>query len=483
MDQLPGLTLVACLIALLAAPLADAQEPPFTAIVTGDKVNVRSGASTNYYPVGQLERGDLVRVREFLYGWAVIDPPPGTFSYISADFVDLADDGESGTVTGDGVRVRAPSPRGPSKGYSYKIQMQLDEGETVRVLGEEDGWYRIVPPEGAALYVHRDYIRPATRQEIAAAQAQAPAPEAEAAPETEGEAEPAEPEAPAEPLTPTTPERAMAEAVAPEPTDEPEPAEPMQPAEVDVEAPEPAITAPTAEAEAEAERAVEQPATAAVAEAEPEATETEPETADEAPEAGEPDVAANEAETETEAETEAARRRGADEALAALEVRFSEISKRPLPRQPIDELLGDYRQLAASPHLAPESEVLVDTRIELLETRQQLKQALTDLRMVEEDEEELEPVVREPARQYTAVGRLMASTVYTGERMPLLYRLVDPLSGLTVAYIRPEPRQNLTDLLGQYVGVIGQSRYDTGLKLNIIEVEQADELAAQPDRG
>jgi len=68
------------LLPAAAAIPAAAQEMPFVGVVVGDNVNIRAGASVNYYAVGQLNKGDLVRVHENLYGWYVISPTPGSLS-------------------------------------------------------------------------------------------------------------------------------------------------------------------------------------------------------------------------------------------------------------------------------------------------------------------------------------------------------------------------------------------------------------------
>ena len=82
-------------------------------------------------------------------------------------------------------------------------------------------------------------------------------------------------------------------------------------------------------------------------------------------------------------------------------------------------------------------------------------------------------------KAYLAVGRLVASTLYTGEKLPLLHRVVDPLTGLTIAYVRPAPDTSIRNLLGQYVGVMGTKEYDPALKLHIIDAESIDALTPE----
>ncbi len=67
---------------------------------------------------------------------------------------------------------------------------------------------------------------------------------------------------------------------------------------------------------------------------------------------------------------------------------------------------------------------------------------------------------------YTAVGTLRGSSLqHAGST---LYRLTDPATGRTVAYVRtPEPKY--ADLIGQFVGVKGALSTDSALNMKIID--------------
>ena len=81
------------------------------------------------------------------------------------------------------------------------------------------------------------------------------------------------------------------------------------------------------------------------------------------------------------------------------------------------------------------------------------------------------------ARQpYIAVGRLNASTIYDGVRLPLLFRIQDPTGGQSIGYLQPGQGFDLTALLGQLVGVVGTKGYDEALRLNIIAPTRIDVL-------
>jgi len=138
-------------------------------IVTGDRVNVRSGSDRNYYPVTRLNAGDKVVVVGEEYGWLEILPPEGTYSLIEKTYVTRKGDGNRGTVN-ESVWVRAGSTMSPRR---YARQVKLDRGASVTILGEsEDGdFYRIVPPKGATLWITGDYVDLTGRTEAAASPA------------------------------------------------------------------------------------------------------------------------------------------------------------------------------------------------------------------------------------------------------------------------------------------------------------------------
>jgi len=123
--------------------------------VTANDLYVRSGPSVNHYTIAKLHAGDRVNIVGEAGDWYEILPPPGTFSLLSADYVDSAD-GKHGVVSGDNVRVRAGSLLNKNK---YTVQVKLSKGAEVDIVGREpDGFLRIKPPKGATLWVSRQYV-------------------------------------------------------------------------------------------------------------------------------------------------------------------------------------------------------------------------------------------------------------------------------------------------------------------------------------
>ena len=62
---------------------------PFLAETTTDKVNVRSGQSTSFEKVGRLQKGEQVVVVQKEFGWFRIKLPKSAVSYVSADYIQI----------------------------------------------------------------------------------------------------------------------------------------------------------------------------------------------------------------------------------------------------------------------------------------------------------------------------------------------------------------------------------------------------------
>lgn len=486
----------------IGATWAAAQEPPFAGLVSTDKVNIRSGADDLFYAVGLLNAGDLVQVRENLAGWYKIDPPAGSYSFIEKKFVTADASGKQGAVTENRVRVLAPAPTGPRE--SFKTQLALDKGATVELLGEQDGFYKIVSPKGVFLYVHQKYVKPATAEQIAAAQGpkpQAPAPSTLAG-NTQVKPSP----------SPT------ATAAAPSPAAPPAPSAPKPtPAEVDGPSRTPIAPASarsinaTVAADGTIRYADQSLDREGFAQELKDALSDNPElevllradkqaryedvvaTMEIATQAGvrklsfvreqavasaPPTPPVVEAPTEpvtppvVEAEKPVA---PPLPQLDELERRFKDISKLPILEQPLAELRTEYEKLLVET-LSDTDRAVVKSRITIIEHRREIQIKLADVNSFRDKlvvaQEERKKIDLAKPKVYTSVGRLLTSSLYTGDRLPLLYRIVDQANGLTVAYIRPAENQDHALFIGQYVGVVGDKEFDPSLKLHVIRTEE-----------
>ena len=119
-------------------------------VVTGDVVNVRSGAGTGYERLTQFAKGTTVAILGEENGWYQVSWGDST-GYILKDYV--AADSANAAVTGGVVNVRS----GPGTGYSRVAQ--VGTGKRVALLAEEGGWFRVAF-DGTTGYILGDYIAP-----------------------------------------------------------------------------------------------------------------------------------------------------------------------------------------------------------------------------------------------------------------------------------------------------------------------------------
>ncbi len=141
---------------------------PYETSVEVDETFVRSGASTRYYPTSKLRRGDKVIVhRHDPGGWCMIAPPPGSFSWVPAKYVEKSD-ADRGTITTDRVAVRVGSFESDIREV---FQRTLARGDEIRIIGQkmlapESGhgptelWFRIEPPRGEWRWVMGQAVAP-----------------------------------------------------------------------------------------------------------------------------------------------------------------------------------------------------------------------------------------------------------------------------------------------------------------------------------
>jgi uncharacterized protein YgiM (DUF1202 family) len=144
------------------APAAEVNEAQFPYIgeITGADLNIRSGPGTNYYICGKISAPARVVVVGQTFSWSQILPPPGSFSWIYKQYVDTdINNPDVGIVNGNNVRVYAGADDRDAM-ISDSVQIGLDKGQKVRILGAAVGdYYKISPPEGATLWTSSQYIK------------------------------------------------------------------------------------------------------------------------------------------------------------------------------------------------------------------------------------------------------------------------------------------------------------------------------------
>lgn len=203
--------------------------------------------------------------------------------------------------------------------------------------------------------------------------------------------------------------------------------------------------------------------------------------ADAAP-SSDPEITGDTVTADATADTEAAPEQPAATTDAAqkfnqLEEQYRQISTQPLDDQPIESLLGEYETLVAAKTLPDSILRIAESRANALKIRLQAQQELAAIRRehaemaarqqaLQAEQAELEQRIQEGGvAVYTAVGTLRPSSLQRGEER--LYRLTDPASGRTLIYIRSNDG-NLPTLMGQFVGVRGQTANDPVINADVV---------------
>lgn len=137
----------------LAFIIPTAHAAPETAVVTGNRANLRSEPSAGSDIVGTVVKGQSLVVLEQIpvrepqaedpASWAKVRLPASVKVWVFAAFVDP----KSGTVTSREVKIRSGA------GKNYAAVGELDKGDLVVPIRTVDGWMQIEPPGHAVGYV------------------------------------------------------------------------------------------------------------------------------------------------------------------------------------------------------------------------------------------------------------------------------------------------------------------------------------------
>ena len=139
-----------------------AQQFPYEATVCEAEAFVRSGAGKDFYATDRLQNGDKVQVfKHTADGWCAIRPPVGSFSWVSARYVQMAQN-DLGQIIGKSVPVYVGSRLSPDRS---QVQISLNAGKVVEVLEAPtdnalEALCRISPPSGEFRWIHGSYLSP-----------------------------------------------------------------------------------------------------------------------------------------------------------------------------------------------------------------------------------------------------------------------------------------------------------------------------------
>jgi len=448
-----GLVLVICAGSLVApaglAPLAPepvlAQAAERYVVPRAPGVQLRCNPGSAWYSVATLGEDTVLRVVGTAgEGWLEVAYPEGTRAVVKDEEVEVDQATRTATLTRRS-RLRAFSPTNPVLDECFKAIFDdfLEPGTKLRIEGRiqnlegRPAGYVVVAPPGATGFVLASEVREATPAEARAL--------ADASPSS---ASAAADDAPLAPGAASGDEVELADA--------------------------------SESASSEPERLVMGQGDAApsqAADAVP-AFERRMDEAQRAPSA-----------RPSTQEPAPSRRVSSTPSLKQLDAAFTRMQKMPVSSTDPTELIEQYERYVQRliDEGAPQRSIdYVDARIQVLRLREELRMTGSRIESLADKVAGVEETYQETidrladGREYLVVGRLLPSSLYDGERMPLLYRLtsIDGAAPRTLAYITPEEGLELDSKTGAIVGIIGENSLDRNPSVTIVRPRTVDVLQA-----
>jgi uncharacterized protein YgiM (DUF1202 family) len=384
--------------------------------INTNQVAVHSGPSNSFYPTTKLKKGDKVTVVGKKGEWLKILPPEGSFSYVPQVYVARRGEGKVGRVNSP-LNVRAGSSLNSMK---TTVQTKLDVDQDVTIVGVEDEYFKIVPPEGAYLYINALYVTP---QKVTGSQlAKADGTDAKGAPEVH-----------AGPGTPTTPGQ----------TAEPKDGGTQEP-----------LVSKTPDQSTKVVAGTTQPGgdDASGQTAEPSSRPTVASTAEEFQKA--------------EADYEAAAKQ------SILEQPVEKLLERYTSLQKTGGLTGMNKRIVDARVTA--LKMRADAKAQMVAFRKSQDEAAEKTKALKAEQTEIGDRLKQTqVALYTAVGTLRVSSLQQGQTP--LYRLTDPGTGRTVVYIKSNDPK-FAGMLNQFIGVRGDVVTDEHLKMKTITPTEAEQV-------
>lgn len=479
---------------------------PFVVVVTASEVPIRCGDSTLYYPVAAVKSGQTLVVDGETAGWLRVQYPAGVEAFVPAEQVTVVQDGAGKLAVPS--RLRAPNVNGGVRGSYFQLfEQDLPAGTPLKITRSERGedgkvtHFAVVPPAGARGWISRDAVRRANEQESARALAgpSAGAPAAVPAPAPapvpgawsgggggggEGVVPAPAPVVPA--VVPgagpgtTSSTSAVLGVPASEAGDggsSAGPAPTPAPSPTPTSAATPAVSAPAA--------------SAAVAVAQPVGDEGKDGPFEPVPPPG---TTVTRTTTTTTTGALVPGSVGVENLrlnLNQIAETFNRVNKQPLATGEFETAIAQIEGFRATLGTS-ERDVKLSNALEgyaqalrlRVQLRESQKAGQTAVKEGTLQGTELGKRVVELERQrvYNVIGRLVRSTVYDGDRVPLLYRVMSPEPGAarTLGYLLPSEKFDLVNKLEQVVGIIGEVRPEESLRTNLIIPRRVDVVSLAP---
>ena len=151
-----------------ALPAADL---PSTAVVTADRLRLRTGPSVNYHSYAELRENDGVVVVEARGAWQRIIVPQWFPLFVHGDYVREDSGRESGLETVPGTRARAARGTVSASRLIVRVGPELKHeaagilasGTVVSIRERHGEWLAIAPQPTTYAWVHGDYLKTGRR--------------------------------------------------------------------------------------------------------------------------------------------------------------------------------------------------------------------------------------------------------------------------------------------------------------------------------
>lgn len=142
--------IVVFLVSIL--PLAAEERFPKVVEVSCERLNVRAGIGENYRILTTAQRGDRFVALEERLGWLKVEPTDKIVCWVSKKYVERRADG-LGVAKGDRIQLR------PTADQNHPPMGQLNKGDTIEILEEQGGWFKVRPPRGAECWAKKEYLK------------------------------------------------------------------------------------------------------------------------------------------------------------------------------------------------------------------------------------------------------------------------------------------------------------------------------------
>jgi hypothetical protein len=391
---------------------------PYYAAVTQDATNLRAGPSERFYSILSVPAATLLAVDGEASGWVRVLYPAATPAFVRAEDVDAT----ASTLTlRTESRLRAASQvHGYAGSWMTLLETPLPSGTSLTLVepvkeGEVITGYKVQAPESARAYIGSSRVRRATEEEV---------------------------------------KNALAKNIAL-----------------------PALPSVTISATTTTE------STTSTASAQPSSTaSTETGTPSSSPSDTSPESSANALPATTQDTPLTPPPERTPETLEAL---FRKVWAEPVQSAEVDELMTQYEvAIAAVASDQPRRKAALEQRLNALQVRREYRESLRREQREATAQTQADVQLKQQldqwaaGRVYTIVGTLQPSTVYDGQRLPGMYRIVSVggTSPRTLGYIRKSKDADYDRLLGSVVGIIGEANIDRSLQLNIITPVRLDAL-------